>query len=299
MAASPLTKTPTDVMYMIFDMLLSRDLRRFRLVCRWANDQSLGPFAKRGYTDVHYRENEGDEYEFLKVFENDGIAAAVRTMTARPKAPNYGLSLGDSHLRKQPTQPEGTWKLLEVISKLSGLTKLAIHDISNPSLKSHLSRQKDLVHRRSWHRTAQPIPIVNSACRSRLTSLSLKRVRLTQQDLDTLFQLAGVLLTQLELNQITLVDGSWIDFLCTIQAKAPNMTSLALQDLRESGGILDAFKFQGFDVTYHKAFRGENGIETIALRSEGVGMKGPKAVELGLEMILKRHGVERVCEAMK
>ncbi|KAK5688887.1 hypothetical protein LTS10_000866 [Elasticomyces elasticus] len=294
MAASPLTKTPTDVMYMIFDMLLSKDLRRFRLVCRWANDQSLGPFAKRGYTDVHYRENQGDEYELLKVFENnDGIAAAVRTLTARPKAPNYGLSFGDSHLRKQPTQPEGTWKLLEVIPKLSGLTKLAMNDISNPSLESHLSRQNDLVHQRSLHRTAQPIPIVNSACRSQLTSLSLKRVRLTQQDLDNLFQLAGVLLTQLDLNQITLVDGSWIDFLCTIQAKAPSMTSLALQDLRESCGSLDAFKFQDFDITYHKAFRGGDGIEAIALRSKGVGMKGAKAVELGMDMILERHGVRR------
>ncbi|KAK5715447.1 hypothetical protein LTR15_010091 [Elasticomyces elasticus] len=274
MAASPLTKTPTDVMYMIFDMLLSRDLRRFRLVCRWANDQSLGPFAKRGYTDVRYRENQGDEYEFLKVFENDGIAAALPTTAY----------LGDSHLRKQPTQPEGTWKLLEVIPKLSGLTKLAMNDISNPSLESH---------QRSLHRTVQPNPFVNSACRSQLTSLSLKRVRLTQQDLDNLFQLAGVLLTQFDLNQITLIDGSWIDFLCTIQAKAPNMTSLALQDLRVSVGALDAFKFQDFDVTYHKAFIGENGIEAIALRSEGVGMKGSKAVELGMEMFLKRHGVRR------
>ncbi|KAK3626550.1 hypothetical protein LTR56_019720 [Elasticomyces elasticus] len=285
MAASPLTKTPTDVMYMIFDMLLSRDLRRFRLVCRWANDQSLGPFAKRGYTDVHYRENQGDEYEFLKVFENNGgIAAAVRTLTARPKAPSYGLDFGDSGLRKQPNQPEGTWKLMEVISKLSGLTKLAMNDISNPSLECH---------QRSVHRMAQPIPVVNTACRSQLTSLSLKRVRLTQQDLDTLFQLADVLLTQLDLNQITLVDGSWIDFLCTIQAKAPNMNNLTLQDLRESSGVLDAFKFQDFDVTYHKAFRGGDGIEAIALRSEGVGMKGPKVVELGMEMILKRHGVRR------
>ncbi|KAK3653244.1 hypothetical protein LTR56_004780 [Elasticomyces elasticus] len=294
MAASPLTKTPTDVMYMIFDMLLSKDLRRFRLVCRWANDQSLGPFAKRGYTNVHYRENQGDEYEFLKVFENnDGIAAAVRTVTARPKAPNYGLSFGDSHQRKQPNQPEGTWKLMEIIPKLSGLTKLAMNDISNPSLESHLSRQNDLVHQRSLHRAAQPIPILDSACRSQLTSLSLKRVRLTQQDLDNLFQLAGVLLTQLDLNQITLVDGSWIHFLCTIQAKAPNMTSLALQDLRESCGALDAFKFQDFDVTYHKAFRGQHGIEAIALRSEGVGMKGAKAVELGMDLILKRHGVRK------
>ncbi|KAK5745173.1 hypothetical protein LTR17_001625 [Elasticomyces elasticus] len=294
MAASPLTETPTDVMYMIFEMLLSKDLRRFRLVCRWANDQSLGPFAKRGYSNVHYRENQEEEHEFLKVFENnDGIAAAVRTLTARPKAPNYGLSFGDSSLRRQPNQPEGTWKLMEVIPKLSGLTKLAMNDISNPSPGLHLSQQNDLVHQRSLHRTAQPIPILDSACRSQLTSLSLKRVRLTQQDLDNLFQLAGVLLTQLDLNQITLVDGSWIHFLCTIQAKAPNMTSLALQDLRESCGALDAFKFQDFDVTYHKAFRGQHGIEAIALRSEGVGMKGAKAVELGMDMILKRHGVRK------
>ncbi|KAK5715704.1 hypothetical protein LTR17_016692 [Elasticomyces elasticus] len=266
MAVSPLTETPTDVMYMIFDMLSSKDLRRFRLVCRWANDQSLGPFAKRGYSNVHYRKNQEEEYEFLNVFENnDSIAAA----------------------------PEGTWKLMEVIPKLSGLTKLAMNDISNPSLEWHLSRQNDLVHQRSLHRTAQPIHIVNSACRSQLTSLSLKRVRLTQQDLDTLFELAGVLLTQLDLNQITLVNGSWIGFLCTIQAKAPNMTSLALQDLRESCGALDAFKFQDFDVTYHKAFRGQHGIEAIALRSEGVGMKGAKAVELGMDMILKRHGVQK------
>ncbi|KAK4891773.1 hypothetical protein LTR27_009625 [Elasticomyces elasticus] len=305
MAVSPLTKTPTDVMYMVFDKLPIEDLSAFRLVCRWANDQSFRSFAKRGYRSVTIRDDHKFDDKFLKVVENnDVLRSAERTLIIRGKFTDYGVLCRDHYLvRKQPTQPEGEWKLMEVVASLSGLpslSSLAIWGTYNPSLEWHLFRQYHSELEASSHRTAQPVPSLKNPGLPHLTALSLHKVWLTRQDFGAIFQLAGDALTHLAMHELTLVDGSWIAMLRSKRHMTANMTKMSLVNLYASDYINSDVKlatFRDSDVKFHKAIRGQHGIEAVSIQREGVNMMGAQAVRIGMDMILKHIGFEEAYAA--
>ncbi|KAK5715702.1 hypothetical protein LTR17_016690 [Elasticomyces elasticus] len=84
MASPPLTNTPTDIMFDIFDLLTVTDLCNFRLVCRWGKKQSFKSFASRGYKDLYVSNCSNSVCDLVDILgHNEDLAAYVKTFTVK------------------------------------------------------------------------------------------------------------------------------------------------------------------------------------------------------------------------
>ncbi|KAK5688842.1 hypothetical protein LTS10_000820 [Elasticomyces elasticus] len=294
MASSPLTTTPTDIMYMIFDLLPTTDLRDFRSVCRWAREQSNEPFASRTYREIRISSIMKGKWPITPVQRadrvlrnNTALAAAVRTLSIE-----WGQSDYRSGFRKTDFRLVA-YSILEVpdiFSTLSRLTKLELHKFTSFT-----------VARRFWlqlHSSADsgsPIPDALGASWPQVESLSITNAYLTSKELVALVQCAGPGLTELQLDEVHLFDGTWPDTLRAIHSTKTSMGMLELQDLWEqpkerSATLLSCFEFQSYDEARLNKSCGAGA--TLSLQHHKASMIGAESIKLGLDMF-EEHAAAR------
>ncbi|KAK5718964.1 hypothetical protein LTR17_015471 [Elasticomyces elasticus] len=296
MAFSPLTTTPTDIMYMIFDLLPQADLRDFRSVCRWAREQSNDRFASQMYRTIHISNIKGTGpttpiQRAARVFQgNTALAAAVRILCIRLSPSVYGSGLASTDFR------DVSYSILEVpgiFATLSGLKKLELHNLTSFAAASRFRVQSIP--------SAGTESLMSGALGTswpRLESLSIKTAFLMSQELVAIVHSAGPGLTELRLDCVHTFDRTWPDTLRAILSTAASLDKLELRDLldqtKEKFVTLSSF-FQFRDIieaVFNKSFRGGNGGATLSLQSREASMVGAEAIKLGLDMI-EKHAAAR------
>ncbi|KAK5745172.1 hypothetical protein LTR17_001624 [Elasticomyces elasticus] len=273
MAAPPLTTTPTDVMFDIFDLLPMTDLCNFRQTCKWAQHQSFKTFAIRGYKHMVLPDINECVCRFARAMENNSdLAASIKTLSVWGKPQiKHGFSkmrsVGeDDFLSRQTLQSHGEWTVSGVIATLPCLESLKLSGLTRQSFAWHFSRQHvpgSLNHGSD----ADTLEYTTTGTNwPRLSFLSLRFTNLTSQELTAIYQLVGAEVTNVHLSSIVAVDGKWLEFLHKVPVPFPALKTLRLQILLDgtrSSTKDDAklFTFQDYGVRLHKALRGANGIE--------------------------------------
>ncbi|KAK4951456.1 hypothetical protein LTR10_010431 [Elasticomyces elasticus] len=288
MASPPLTKLPTDVMYMIFDLLCIDRLCDFRLVCHWSRVQSEEYFASRAYRHKIIS-IEGRSIDLVRgadrIFrDNITLAAAVQTLSIRwrPKTyPEY-YKTGFQHV------PYLTSEVPDIFTTLSGLKSLDLRGMTSRTLESYFTlQQKSSVGGASLSFEAL------GTCWPRLESLSLTRIYLMSQELIAVIQRAGPGLIKLELQGVHTFEGKWVGTLRAIRSSASNIKSLRLRCLYDNtDSPKSACRLMFRDENDSILDKSCGGTSTLSLRGDFASMKGVEAIELGLKMIAE-HLVER------
>ncbi|KAK5709716.1 hypothetical protein LTR17_019536 [Elasticomyces elasticus] len=291
MASPPLTKLPTDIMYMIFDLLHIDLLCNFRLVCHWSREQSEEYFASRAYRHKIIS-IKGRFVDLVRgadqIFrDNITLAAAVQTLSIRwrPKIyPEY-YKTGFQHV------PYLTSEVPDIFTTLAGLKSLDLRGMTSRTLESYFTlQQKSSVSGASLSFGAL------GTCWPRLESLSLSRTYLMSQELIAVVQRAGPGVIKLELEGVHTFEGKWLGTLRAIRSSASNMKSLKLRCLYDNtecpkSSCRLTFRDEN-DSILDKSCGGDNGTSTLSLRGDFASMEGVEAIELGLKMIAQ-HLVQR------
>ncbi|KAK5709715.1 hypothetical protein LTR17_019535 [Elasticomyces elasticus] len=302
MAASLLTNTPTDIMYMIFDRLPLSDLCRLRLACQWAEQQSLKYFALRAYKHINIYDHGGSLLRLARVlWENKALASSVETLQVRWHSIK-GRPKTEVWFPRHRYFADQPWKSSAVLASVPGLKKLELYGMTDSPVLfgpyfdfRYSSAVKDVPG--FW---------------PRLDTLSIKSAYLPQPDLAAMLRILGPTLTTLHLEDVECYRGRWVDTLRAAQRAAIGLKSLRLVALwddiwrrvKDSSveyegspaewETLFTFRVEGAKLL--TTFRGPNGIETLSLQRFDASMVGAKAIELGLDMIEEHVAVTQHTE---
>ncbi|KAK5688841.1 hypothetical protein LTS10_000819 [Elasticomyces elasticus] len=296
MASSPLVKTPTDVMFLVFDLLAVTDLCSFRLVCHWAQDQSHKCFASRAYRRIRIHNKEDNALLRLArvLYENTSLASMVHTLRIQwyvqvtrkesvPQSPFIGANT-----------PK--WMTTPMLASVPQLKKLELNGMCSLKVlfgpRFSLQNAADVAEQSVD--IVAPMPVWPM-----LETLSFATAYISHRNLKAIIRLVSPVLTDLQLQDVECYEGGWIDTLRDIQDATTNLTSLRLCGLREdiarriwyshdqdpSAGWETLFTCQAEGVAFSKAVEGQNGVETLSLQERTASMVGPEAIKLGLDMI--------------
>jgi len=188
-----LTKTPTDIMAQIVDLLDSHDIRKLRQTCRWAESQTFKSFATHGFgrVDLHcryesdYRQRKRVE-DFEQVMQgSESVASYVEFLFVDCEGPaRYQTTL--SRLLPLLTHVTGCWFPFLTSADLSGGLK--------PWFQQILLQQ------------CQVGQHLQGGTWSRLTRLSLARCRLQSSEIISLLGATSPTIKELKLFAITSCD---------------------------------------------------------------------------------------------
>ncbi|KAK5718965.1 hypothetical protein LTR17_015472 [Elasticomyces elasticus] len=288
MAASPLTNTPTDIMYMIFDLLpVHHDLCNFRLVCRWAQQQSHECFASRAYRYIHISIEKGSMLAVQRaerVFrENTAFAAYVRTLSIEWSPNTFNPYTQKpcfedvNYFTDHPSVVPTFFQLKKL--ELHGLTSLYFND----NVRLHSASSVDI---------GSPSFDALGADWPRLEALSIKHTYLTSEQLVAIVRRAGPALTELHLEEVHTFDGYWIDTIRALYSFATRLENLKLRNLHREPknwkrcDQAHHFTFRDWEVDpVDKSWEGIDQRVTLAIRRREATMQGAEAVKLGIDMI--------------
>ncbi|KAK4891770.1 hypothetical protein LTR27_009622 [Elasticomyces elasticus] len=276
MAVPPLEKTPTDIMFDIFDLLTVTNLCNFSLACRWARKQAFNSFAGRGYKNLKVYNCSNSVCGLVDIVgHNKELAAFVKTFTVR----QCELCIyrdWDNNLCNQ----DAAWTISGVISALPNLNKLALPTMTSKSLARHLHRE----HTRNPASGAEgPIHPALGTGLPHLATVSLNACAFTSAELKAIVCLPGASTTHFEFHRVACTDGNWLDVLSLVRDSAHDRSSLKLVDLKAGKGCFILMPENG--ANFYKALRGEHGIEVVAIQKCVASMKGKQAIKLGVEII--------------
>ncbi|KAK3625209.1 hypothetical protein LTR56_020565 [Elasticomyces elasticus] len=306
MAASLLTNTPTDIMYMIFDRLPLSSLCEFRLVCKWTQEQSLKCFALRVYKHNDVHDKDGSLLRLARVFwENRALASVVRTLKVRWQFYGRGHKPPKMWFPRRPYfgHSRAWWKHTAMLASVPGLERLELDGMTDSPVLfgEHLdpdylpSPKYDLPN--FW---------------PRIKVLSFKNVYLSHRNFEAMLCALSPALTELHLERVGCYRGRWVETLRAIQEAAINLKSLRLIDVRDDiwrrvkeSGVdhegspaewerLFTFRFEGAKL--FTTFHGPAGIETLSLQRYDAQMVGAHAIKLGLNMIAEHTAMTQCTE---
>ncbi|KAK3633400.1 hypothetical protein LTR56_015814 [Elasticomyces elasticus] len=288
--ASPLVNTPTDIMFLVFDLLTVADLCSFRLICHWTQDQSHKCFASRAYKRIRIHNKEDNALLRLArvLYENTSLASMVHTLSIQwkesvPQSPFVGANT-----------PK--WMTTPMLASVPQLKKLELNGMC--SLKVMFGPRFCLQNAPDDDEESVDI-VAPMPVRPMLETLSFATAYISHRNLKAIIRLVSPILTDLRLQDVECYEGGWIDTLRDIQDATTNLTSLRLSGLREdiarrtwynhdqdpSAGWETLFTCQAEGDSFSKAIEGQDGVETLSLRERTASMIGPEAIKLGLDMI--------------
>ncbi|KAK5697326.1 hypothetical protein LTR97_007463 [Elasticomyces elasticus] len=284
MASSPLTNTPTDVMFEIFDLLTIANLCNFRQTCRWAKDQSSKPFATRGYKEISTCDCSDSTYDLANTLKgNKDLASSVKTFGVQSQCQSCQTRAhGYDSLSGQPCKQDGTWAMSDILSALPNLETLVLHTMSTQSFARHFQG----AHAR---KPGTPSYATGSG-EWHLATVSLHFCSFTSEELKAIARLADAEVTHFNFNRVVCIDGKWSEVLCSIRDAAKDGSSLNLSapmvETVGAGRAPSSFALMPKNrAKFFKAMRGEHGIEAVTVQEWLASMKGKRAIKLGVDMI--------------
>ncbi|KAK3625207.1 hypothetical protein LTR56_020563 [Elasticomyces elasticus] len=294
MASSPLINTPTDVMYMIFDLLeVWWDLHRFRLVCRWAQEESHEYFATHAYRRIRISSDWGSmapTQRAEKAFRgNSALAARVRTLSV-----HWNPHPFDTHwftTKEYYSYDSVTTNHSSVVSSLSKLKRLELGGMTSLYLERFFQLQSNSSDCESLNFNAL------GADWPRLEALKIKDAYLTYEELMAVIRRAGPTLTSLHLQDINLSDGQWHVTLRAIQSMVGSLETMTLKKLYDRkhwyrGQPACSFTCRDEDIpTLQKPGRDDSGAVGLSMMRYEASMIGEDAIRAGLD-IMSKHAAE-------
>ncbi|KAK5745170.1 hypothetical protein LTR17_001622 [Elasticomyces elasticus] len=287
MASSPLTNTPTDIMFDIFDLLTVTDLCNFRLVCRWGKNQAFKSFASRGYKDLQAYNCRDSACDLANILSrNKELATFVKTFTVHQCQFCINQDRGCRNDSNQPCEQDGAWTMSDIISALPNLNKIVLGRMANKSLARHLHRgdARDVeVPSHTAGGAEAPIHPAFGTSLPHLATVSLLTCFFTTVELKTILCLAGAPITHFDLTAVDCTDGNWLGVLSFILDIAGDSSSLWLVDPKAGVYYFELMPENG--AKFFKALRGEHGIEAVTVQKGVASMKGKQAIKLGVAVI--------------
>ncbi|KAK3653247.1 hypothetical protein LTR56_004783 [Elasticomyces elasticus] len=285
MAVPPLEKTPTDIMFDVFDLLTVTDLCNFSLVCRWARKQAFNSFAARGYKNLKVYSCSNSVCGLVDILShNKELAAFVKTFTVRQC--QFCIYQECGWYSGQPCEQDAAWTISGVISAFSNLNKLALGGMTSKHLARHLHREHARdpeVPSRTAGSAEGPILTAAGTTLPNLATVSLNACAFTSAELKAIVCLPGASTTHFEFDRVTCTDGNWLDVLSFTRDIVRDGSTLRI--VEPKAGV-DYFRLMPEkSAKFFKALRGEHGIEVVTVQEDVASMKGKQAIELGVEVI--------------
>ncbi|KAK4951457.1 hypothetical protein LTR10_010432 [Elasticomyces elasticus] len=291
MPSSPLTRVPTDVMYMVFDLLRLDALCDFRLVCRWAQEQSFKYIAIRAYSNVYInsgRESMVEIQRAERVFrKNTALADYVRTLHIQWVSSRF--------TKMQGVQPPYLFEPSSVVPALPKLKRLELHNLNGFDLDPYFRlppRRSEVTGLLSFDALGSDWP--------RLDYLLIKNACLSSNELIAVVARASLALTELQLEHVNLGDDDWLNALWAVYDMAPIIESLKLWDLCHQPNIaygdeeVEQYTFRNeTQAILKKSYDSERGTAALILQRKGASMMGAEVIGHGLNMIEEHVAAQR------
>ncbi|KAK3625206.1 hypothetical protein LTR56_020562 [Elasticomyces elasticus] len=296
MASSSLVKTPTDVMFLVFDLLAVTDLCSFRLVCHWAQDQSHKCFGSRAYRRIRVHDKDNNALLRLArvLYENKSLASMVHTLRIQWR---FHMTWKES-IPQTPFIGAVTpkWMITPMLASVPHLKKLDLDGMC--SLQVLFGPRFSLQHAGDVDKESIDT-VASMPGWPTLETLSFVTAYVSHRNLKAIIRLLSPTLNDLYLEDVECFEGAWIDTLRGIQDSATTLRSLRVRDLWEdirqrdryshnrdtSAGWEIMFTCQADGVAFSRVIEGQNGEESLSLEKRNASMAGSEAIKLGFNMI--------------